>query len=75
MHYSAGQDIREGDEVRLGERIQSGRVVRIILPGTLEARDWVAPDGGVLIEQAGRGLSLTVNPERDPGLVLIRRSG
>jgi hypothetical protein len=74
MRYSSGQDIREGDEVRIQGRVQSGRVVQIILPGTLEARDWSAPDGGVLIEGAGLGLSLTVHPERDPELVLVRRS-
>jgi len=74
MRYSTGQDICEGDEVWLEGRGMPGRVVKVVLPGTLEARDWAAPDGGVLIEREELGLALATHPERDHNLVLIRRS-
>ncbi|HYV48996.1 MAG TPA: hypothetical protein VFA20_29250 [Myxococcaceae bacterium] len=74
MRYSTGQDIREGDEVWLEARAMPGMVVKVVLPGTLEAREWAAPDGGVLIEREELGLALATHPERDHNLVLIRRS-
>jgi hypothetical protein len=74
MRYCTGQDIREGDEVWLEARGLPAKVVKLILPGTPEARRWAAPDGGVLIERDELGLALATHPERDHNLVLIRRS-
>lgn len=74
MRYCTGQDVREGDEVWLEGRGMGGKVVKLVLPGTLEARDWAAPDGGVLIEREELGLALATHPEKDHNLVLIRRS-
>jgi hypothetical protein len=74
MKYSTGQDIREGDEVWLEARSVSGKVVKVVLPGTPEARTWEAPDGGLLIERGELGLVLATHPERNQDLVLVRRS-
>lgn len=74
MRYCTGQDVREGDEVWLEGRGVGGKVVKLVLPGTHEARDWAAPDGGVLIEREELGLALATHPEKDHNLVLIRRS-
>lgn len=73
MRYSTGEEIHEGDEVRMEGRDQPGRVVKIVLPGTPDAESWSAPNGGILIEGGGLGLSLTTHPENDPELIFVRR--
>jgi hypothetical protein len=75
MTYFSGEEVREGDEVmmRSGDEQRAGVVVKLILAGSAEAEDWSAPEGGVLIEGGGLGLSLTANLERDADVVLVRR--
>jgi len=75
MKYSSGTDVQEGDEVRIKHRgyDEPGTVVQIIVPDTSDAKTWGAPEGGVLIEGGGLGLSLTTNLEKDPDVVFVRR--
>lgn len=75
MTYFSRDEVLEGDEVLLwsGDAQRAGVVVKIIQAGSAEAEDWAAPEGGVLIEGGGLGLSLTTHPERDADVVLVRR--
>ena len=68
MKYFSGEDVCEGDEVRLdsGSTVRHGIVIKVIVAGSLEATEWGAPEGGVLIEGGGLGLSLTARPAEDP---------
>jgi hypothetical protein len=49
-------------------------VVQVITPGSPDAEAWSAPEGGVLIEGGGIGLSLTAHLENDEDVVLVRRA-
>ena len=78
MKYRSGIEVNEGDIVtiqREGGRLIEGVVKKIILPNTEDARTWSAPDGGVLIEGGGLGLSLTRSLENDEDVNFVRRAG
>lgn len=49
-HYYDGQEVREGDIVLPGMRDNKGTVVKVLAPGTPEAKNMSAPEGGILIE-------------------------
>ena len=76
MRYKDGTEVCEGDEVliRSAGRMLPGRVVKVVLPGTSHALALSAPNGGVLIEGAGLGMSLTERVEDDDEVVFVRRS-
>lgn len=76
MNYESGQDVRVGDVVAIrgSDGIVHGVVVLVIAPDTRDAADWSAPKGGILIDGAGLGLSLTTEPHDDADLVLVRRA-
>jgi hypothetical protein len=75
VRYCSGEEVREGDEVVLvhGKDKAPGKVIKVILRGSADAETWNAPDGGVLIEGGGLGLSLTVRLDNDPDVTFIGR--
>lgn len=75
MKYKDGTDVCEGDEVLIqrADGKHRGVVVKVLVPGTADAASWSAPSGGVLIQGAGLGLSLTVSLDDDPEVVFVRR--
>ena len=74
MKYSTGKEIKVGDFIKIhhenGIFIES-EVVKIILPNTIDAKDWSAPNGGVLIQDSKIGL--TFWNIIDEELVFIKR--
>jgi hypothetical protein len=75
MKYSDGIEVQAGDVV-LVQRSKSsmeGVIVKIIQPNTEESHHWYLPDGGVLIEGGGFGLSATKSLEEDEDIVFVRR--
>jgi hypothetical protein len=76
MTYMSGEEVLEGDEVRMrhGGRDEPGFVIKVIAPGSPDAEAWSAPEGGVLIEGGGIGLSLTADLENDEDVVFVRRA-
>ena len=67
MKYHSGEEVNEGDivTVRRGGMAVEATVLKIILPNTEDARNWSAPDGGVLIEGGSLGRSVTKSLEDD----------
>jgi hypothetical protein len=74
MKYSTGKEIKVGDFIKIyhgnGIFIES-EVVKIILPNTDDAKDWSAPNGGVLIQNSKIGLTLWNIMDED--LVFVKR--
>jgi hypothetical protein len=76
MKYSNGIEVQEGDVV-LVQRSKSsieGVILKIIPSNTEESNDWTLPDGGVLIEGGGFGLSAAKSLEEDNDIIFVRRS-
>ncbi len=76
MKYKSGIEVIEGDVVAIrgAERWLEGVVLEVILPSTPDAHAWSAPNGGVLIEGGGLGLSVTESLENDEDVVFVRRA-
>jgi hypothetical protein len=76
MKYMSGIEVMDGDVVAIRRTDQSteGVVRKVILPNTPDARSWAAPNGGVLIEGGGLGLSVTESLENDEDVVFVRRA-
>lgn len=76
MKYMNGIEVMQGDVVtmRTGNRFVEGVVLQVLLPNTPDADAWSAPDGGVLIEGGGLGLSITESLENDEEVVFLRRA-
>ena len=76
MEYQSGIEVVEGDVVTImrNEGPVEGVVLQVILPGTPSAEEWSSPNGGVLIEGGGLGLSVTESLEEDEEVVFIRRA-
>lgn len=76
MKYMNGIEVMEGDVVtmRTGNRFVEGVVLQVLLPNTPDADAWSSPDGGVLIEGGGLGLSITESLENDEEVVFVRRA-
>ncbi len=51
-----------------------GVILKIIQSNTEESDRWSLPNGGVLIEGGGFGLSATKSLEEDEDIVFVRRS-
>ena len=75
MRYQNGVEVRKGDVVAINREghLVKGVVRKIILPNTQDSRTWAAPEGGVLIEGGGLGLSVTRSLEDDEDVVFVRR--
>jgi hypothetical protein len=76
MKYSNGIEVQAGDVV-LVQRSKSsieGVILKIIQSNTEESNHWSLPDGGVLIEGGGFGLSATKSLEEDEDIIFVRRS-
>ena len=75
MKYFSGDEVQEGDEVQMwrGSCYLTGVVVEIVAPGSPAAETWAAPEGGVVIEGCGLGLSITRSLEDDSEVALVRR--
>lgn len=75
MTYKNGTEVREGDLVLVRRQGYSARgiVRRVIVPGTVDAAHWSAPEGGVLIEGGDLGLFVTKSLEQDEDVVLVSR--
>jgi len=71
MTYMDGTEVREGDVVLIDGK--AGVIRKIIRPGTTDADSWSSPDGGILIEGGGLGLSVTKSLEHDKCVVFVRR--
>jgi hypothetical protein len=74
MKYGTGKEIKVGDSVKIhhGDGIfAESVVVKLILPNTVDAKDWSAPNGGVLIQDSKIGLTLWNITDED--LVFIKR--
>ncbi len=76
MKYKSGIDVMEGDIVAIRRDGQSveGVVEKVILPNTPDAHAWEAPNGGVLIEGGGLGLSVTECLDNDEDVVFVHRA-
>ncbi len=77
MKYMSGLEVVEGDIVAVhhdGEFVE-GVVLKVILPNTPDAEAWASPDGGVLIEGGGLGLSVHKHVEKEANIFLARRAG
>jgi hypothetical protein len=76
MKYKSGIEVAEGDVVAIrdADRWVEGVVLKVILPSTPDAHAWAAPNGGVLIEGGGLGLSVTASLENDEDVVFVRRA-
>jgi hypothetical protein len=76
MKYNNGTEVQEGDIVLVHRSKSSieGVILKIIQPNTEESNHWSLPDGGVLIEGGGFGLSATKSLEEDEDIVFVRRS-
>ncbi len=76
MKYKSGIDVIEGDVVaiRRDGRFVEGVILKVILPNTSDAHTWAAPNGGVLIEGGGLGLSVTESLDNDEDVVFVRRA-
>ena len=76
MKYQTGIEVNEGDivAVRHGSSAVEGVVRKLILPKTVDPSNWSAPEGGVLIEGGGLGLSLTKSLEDDEDVSFVRRA-
>jgi hypothetical protein len=76
MTYKDGTEVREGDVVLIRHTDSSfrGVVSKLIRPGTIDAGDWSAPEGGVLIEGGGLGLSVIKSLEQDEDVVFVSRA-
>jgi hypothetical protein len=75
VRYKDGTEVREGDVVSIrSERSHvPGTVIKIFLPGTADACAWSIPDGGVMIEGGGLGMSVTRSLENDDEVIFVRR--
>lgn len=75
MRYQNGVEVRKGDVVTInrGGHAEEGIVRKVILPNTQDSRTWAAPEGGVLVEGGGLGLSVTKSLEDDEDVVFVRR--
>ncbi len=76
MKYKSGIEVMDRDVVairRTGRSIE-GAVRKVILPNTPDAHAWALPNGGVLIEGGGLGLSVTESLENDEDVVFVRRA-
>ena len=74
MKYGTGKEIKMGDCVKIhyGDGVfTESEVVKIILPNTVEAKDWSAPNGGILIQDNKIGLTLWNVIDED--LVFVKR--
>ena len=74
MKYGTGKEIKVDDFVKIhhGEGVfVEGKVVEIILPNTIEAKNWSAFNGGVLIQDIKIGLTLWNITDED--LVFVKR--
>ena len=77
MKYRSGLEVVEGDIVAVhhdGEFVE-GVVLKVILPNTPDAEAWASPNGGVLIEGGGLGLSVHKHLEEEENIFLARRAG
>ena len=76
MKYNNEVEVQEGDVVlvRRSESSMEGVILKIIQPNTEESNQWSLPDGGVLIEGGGFGLSATKSLEEDEDIVFVRRA-
>jgi hypothetical protein len=76
MNHRNGIEVREGHivTIRGSSADVVGVVLKLILPGTADANTWSAPDGGVLIEGGGLGLSVTKSLESDEDVTFVRRA-
>jgi hypothetical protein len=76
MKYNNEVEVQEGDVVlvRRSESSMEGVILKIIQPNTEESNHWSLPDGGVLIEGGGFGLSATKSLEEDEDIVFVRRA-
>lgn len=76
MKYKSGIEVHEGDIilVRHGGADITGVVLKIIKPNTEDAHNWSVPEGGILIEGGGFGLSVTKSFQDDEDIVFVRRA-
>lgn len=76
MKYMNGIEVMEGDVVaiRREDGFIEGVVLQVLLPNTPDADAWSSPDGGVMIEGGGLGLSITESLENDEEVVFVRRA-
>jgi hypothetical protein len=76
MKYSNEIEVQEGDVVlvQTSKSSMEGVIIKIIKSNTEESNSWTLPDGGVLIEDGGFGLSATKSLEEDEDVIFVRRS-
>jgi hypothetical protein len=76
MKYMNGIEVMEGDVVaiRREDGFIEGVVLQVLLPNTPDADAWSSPNGGVMIEGGGLGLSITESLENDEEVVFVRRA-
>ena len=77
MKYMSGLEVMEGDVIvdHYGDGPIEGVVLKVILPNTPDAEAWASPNGGVLIEGGGLGLSVHEHLEDEENIYLARRAG
>jgi hypothetical protein len=75
MPYMDGTEVREGDVVAIRhDRSNSpGVVLKVLLPGTKDAKDWSLPKDGLLFKSDAYGLFVAESLEEDEDIVFVRK--
>jgi hypothetical protein len=67
LKYLSGESVLAGDVVRVVFQSSAveARVKAVLVPGSSEALQWNAPEGGVMVESKETGLILWRAPDED----------
>lgn len=69
-------EVKVGDTVSVNftGKVAFAKVSNIIYPGTQDAIDWSAPEGGIMVESEETGLILCNDFENDEDVKFVRRT-
>ena len=73
LTYLSGERVVAGDVVRVTfqSRPVEARVIAVLTPGSAEALEWNAPEGGIMVNSEATGRVLWPMPDED--MTFIRR--
>jgi hypothetical protein len=74
LKYLSGEAVVAGDIVRVTfqSRIVEAHVAAVLIPGSAEALEWNAPEGGIVVNSEATGRVLW--READEDMAFIRRN-
>jgi hypothetical protein len=72
--YLSGEVVMAGDIVRVTFQTSpvEAHVVSVLTPGSADALEWSAPEGGVMVDSKATGRVLWGRPDED--MVFVRRN-